>query len=235
MTKTKRLVLTRKWHNMTFDIQCLVSQTVRDLWPDKLHTVALMCLLTLVVLMISSPLIVRAQGGFESWRPVNMTDVSDSCLTIGMYGVGNSSLTINSVIVIPELTDIRVYPISCSFGLLRPGDIQSTDYAFTLYNASNVTASVTIAVAGDWHGVTNWTHSDTCTPGVNTAGLIAKVEDDNGSHTEVIVKKVEPYNYLANNLTPGSTIDFALEIHAPTQFTDYSPKKNTIYITVSEA
>jgi len=133
------------------------------------------------------------------------------------------------------LTDIRVYPISCSFGLLRPGDIQSTDYAFTLYNASNVTASVTIAVAGDWHGVTNWTHSDTCTPGVNTAGLIAKVEDDNGSHTEVIVKKVEPYNYLANNLTPGSTIDFALEIHAPTQFTDYSPKKNTIYITVSEA
>jgi len=198
------------------------------------RTVYLVLVLAAVILLTSA-VTVQAQGGFDSLRSVNMTDVSDSCLTIGMDGVGNSSLTINSVIVIPELTGIRVYPISCSFGLLRPGDIRSTDYAFTLYNASNVTANITIAVAGDWHGVTNWTHSDTCTPGVNTAGLIAKVEDENGSHTEVIVKKVEPYNYLANNLTPGSTVDFALEIHAPTQFTDYSPKKNTIYITVSEA
>jgi len=194
-------------------------------------------ILALIVLIAAiMPLAVQAQGGFESWRSINMTGVDNSYLTIGMDGVGNSSLTINSVIVIHELTGIRVYPISCSFGLLRPGDIRSTDYAFTLYNASNVTANVTIAVAGDWAGATgNWTHSDTCTPGVDTAGLIAKVEDGNGSHTEVIVKKTEPYNYLANNLTPGSSVDFALEIHAPIQFTDYSPKENTIYVTVSEA
>ena len=195
----------------------------------------LIVVLTLIVLIASMPLVASAQGGFTSWLSINMTGVSDSYLTIGMTGVSNSFITLNSTIIIRELTGIRVYPIRCNFGLLRPGDIRATDYAFTLYNASNVTANVTIAVAGDWYGTTNWTHSDTCTPGVNTAGLIAKVEDGNGSHTEVIVKKTEPYNYLANNLTPGGSVDFALEIHAPTQFTDYSPKENTIYVTVSEA
>ena len=191
--------------------------------------------LALVVLIVFTPLVAQAQGGFGAWRSVNMTGVSNSYLTIGMDGVEDSRLIINSVVVIKELTGIRVYPIDCSFGLLRPGDIRTTDYAFTLYNASNVTANVTIAVASDWIGGNGWTHSDTCILGVDTAGLIAKVEDGNGSHSEVIVKKDEPHNYLANNLTPSNGVDFALEIHAPTQFTDYSPKENTIYVTVSEA
>jgi len=185
-----------------------------------------------IVSLITMP--VMAQGGFESWRSINMTGITNSHLTIGMDGVENSYLTINSVIVIPEITGIHVYPINCSFGLLRPNDIRATDPAFTLYNASNVTANITIAVSGDWVGATgNWTHSDTCLPGVDTAGLLAIVEDGNG-HTTVIVKKNEPYNYLATNLTPGSSLDFALEIYAPTEFSEYSVKENTIFITVSE-
>jgi len=191
-------------------------------------------LIATALLICLMPVFVSGQGGFESWRSINMTGASNSYLTIGMDGVEDSYLTVNSVIVIPEITGIHVYPINCSFGLLRPNDIRATDPAFTLYNASNVTANVTIAVSGDWVGATgNWTHSDTCLPGVDTAGLLAIVEDGNG-HTTVVVKKNEPYNYLATNLTPGSSVDFALEIYAPAEFSEYSVKENTIFITVSE-
>ena len=188
----------------------------------------------LAVLLSLTPFIASAQGGFESWRSINMTGVSNSYLTIGMDGVEESYLTINTVIVVYNLTGIHVYPLKCDFGLLRPGDIRATDPAFTLYNASNVSANVTIAVSGDWVGTGgNWTHSDTCLPGVDTVGLLAIVEDGNG-YTTVIVKKAEPYNYLATNLTAGSSVDFALEIYAPTQFSEYSIKENAIFITVSE-
>jgi len=52
-----------------------------------------------IVSLITMP--VMAQGGFESWRSINMTGITNSHLTIGMDGVENSYLTINSVIVIP--------------------------------------------------------------------------------------------------------------------------------------
>jgi len=70
-------------------------------------------------------------------------------------------------------------------------------------------------------------------PGVNTAGLRAIVEDDNG-HTSIIVKKSEPYNYIATDLVPGGDCNFALEFYAPTAFGDYTQKTNGIYIEVSE-
>lgn len=171
----------------------------------------------------------------DSLLTINMTGVGPSLLTIGMSGVDDSRLTINQIIVIHELEGLHVYPISCSFGLTRPGDIRATEKEFTLLNASNVTINATIAVSGDWFGPTgNWTHSDDCTPGVDIAGLIAVVEDGNG-HTAVIVKKTEPYNYLATNLAPGDTCDFALEFYAPIEFSDHSQKSNTIFVEVSEA
>jgi len=179
-----------------------------------------------------APYVVSAQGGFDSWRAINMTGVSDSYLTIGMDGVPDSHLTVNSVIVIPELTGVRMFPLSCSFGLLRPGDIRLTEPAFTLYNASNQTVNITIGVSGDWHGPAgNWTHSDECDPGANTAGLRAIIE--NGP--SIIVKKTEPYNELVASFVPGETLDFALEIYAPTEFAEHSKKQNSIFITVSEA
>lgn len=189
-------------------------------------------LVVAIILISSMPLVASGQGGYESWRSVNMTGVSDSYLVIGMDGVEDSRLLINSAIVVYNLTGLRVYPIKCDFGLLRPGDIRATPSAFTILNASNVSINATITVSGDWVGTGgNWTHSDTCLPGVDTAGLIAIVEDGNG-HSSVIVKKNEPYNYLVANLAPGDDCNFALEIYAPTQFTDHSPKANTILVSV---
>jgi hypothetical protein len=194
-------------------------------------------LAVLVVAILSIGLFFGVASGQEdedSLLSINMTGVGPSLLTIGMDGVGDSRLTINQVIVIQEPTGAHVYPISCSFGLTRPGDIRATESAFTILNAGNTTMNVTIAVSGDWYGSTNWTHSDDCIPGVDVAGLIAIVEDGNG-HSAVIVKKTEPYNNLVADLEPDDTCTFALEFYAPTEFTDYTQKSNRIFIEVSEA
>ena len=201
----------------------------------KCKKLLLVSSLAVVFLASLTPLAMEGQGGFSSWLSINMTGVNNSYLTIGRDGVPDSQLTINQVIVIQELDDVRIYPLSCSFELLRPGDIRTTDSAFTIYNASNVTVNATISVSGDWIGMTdNWVHSDECNPGANTAGLRAVVEDGNG-YSSVIVKKNEPYNCLVTNLAPGERRNFALEIYAPTEFSDYTPKENNILVTVSEA
>ena len=188
--------------------------------------------LCIIALAISMSQIVAAQGEDDISRlTLNMTGVGITRLTIGMDGVDDSRLVLNTVIIIPELTGVQLYPISVDFGLLRAGDIRSTDYDFTILNASNVTANITIGVSGDWSGGTNWTHADDGITGANTAALRAIVEDSNG-HTSVIVRKTEPYNRLVANLAPDDTVSFALEIYAPTELSEYTRKANGIFITV---
>ena len=194
----------------------------------------IVAIILLFILAFSTPLIAHAQGGYDSWQSINMTGVEDSYLVIGMQGVSDSKLTIESSIIVYNLTGLHVYPINCNVGLLRPSDIRYTGTAFTILNASNVSMNVTIGVSNDWIGGINWTHSDDCLPGVDTVGLIAVVEDGSG-HRTVIVRKTEPYNYLVVNLDPDDTIDFGLQIYAPTQFSDYRPKSNTVFVSVEEA
>ena len=171
-----------------------------------------------------------ASDSTDSLISINMTGLNASLLTIGTQNVTNSRLTIASEPVVIELTGVRVYPITCSFGLLRPGDIRSTGIAFTILNATNTTYNVTIGVSGDWAGTHNWTHSDDCIPGVDIVGLVAIVEDGSG-HTAVIVRKTERYNYLVADVAPGEHYNFGLVIYAPTAFTEYSRKTNTIFIS----
>lgn len=189
-------------------------------------------LVIVAALLSTLNIIAVADSSTDSLITLNRTGVADSVLIIGRQGVSDSRLVIASTIIVIELTGVHVYPISCDFGLLRPRDIRATDADFAIYNASNVTVNATIAVEGDWVGSSNWTHSDDCTPGMNTAGLRAIVEDGDGSHTVVVVRKTEPYNYLVTDLAPGGIRHFALEIYAPTEFSDYSPKRNGIFITV---
>lgn len=178
-------------------------------------------------------LVVSAQEPEDSYFTVNMTGVNQSYYVIGMAGVNASRLWVNTGVTVIELTGVRMYPISCHFGLVRPNAIRSTESEFAIRNATNVTVTVQIAVTGDWYGVTNWTHSDTCDVGVDTAGLVAVVNGSNGNDV-VIVKKTTPYNTVAQNLTPGDHCQFSLELHAPTAFSDHTQKSNTIFITYSE-
>lgn len=199
-----------------------------------MKTSLLVGLLVLLILISLVSSLVAAEEAQETFSSINMTGVNASFLTIGMQGVANSTLSLNTTIIEIGLTGVRVYPVSCSFGLLRPGDIRTTGFDFAIYNASNASANVTIAVSSDWGGSSNWTHSDDCIPGTDVAGLVAIVEDDNG-HTSVIVRKTEPYNYLATDLAVGEIRRFALELYAPTEFSDYSSaKRNSIFITVED-
>lgn len=194
----------------------------------KKLTVNILMVAAIVALALTGP--VAAQDDIpDSFYSINMTGVSDSFLVIGS-NVTDSLLIINTSVVEIQLTGVRVYPINCSFGLLRPGDIRTTGMAFELYNATNFTMDVTIAVSGDWYGATNWTHSDSCIPGVDIVGLVAIIQN-NGSHTAVIVRKSSPYNELIAGLAPGQRCAFGLQIYAPTQFSDYSKKYNSIFIT----
>ena len=193
-------------------------------------------LILVATILLVSPMhgLVSGQGGYDSWQSINMTDVDDSYLVIGMQGVSDSRLIIESSITVYNLTGLHVYPLDCNFGLLRPGDIRYTGTAFTILNATNVSMNVTIGVSNDWVGGNNWTHSDDCLPGVDTVGLVAVAKDGSG-HKVIIVKKTEPYNYLVTNLLPHNTCDFGLQIYAPTQFSDYRPKSNTVFVSVEEA
>lgn len=201
----------------------------------QMNKACLLAGLVVVAMLVGSiTQLVVAQDTPDSLLTLNMAGTNSSLLTIGMQGIGDSKLIINTSIVIIELTGVHVYPVSCSFGLLRPSDIRSTGMVFTILNAGNTTLNVTIGVSGDWVGSTNWTHSDDCAPGVDIVGLVAIAEDGNG-HTAVIVRKNEPYNYLVTDMMPGESYKFGLQIYAPTQFSDYSRKTNTIFISTEEA
>jgi len=60
-------------------------------------------LLTLIVLVSSVPLIVGAQGGFTSWRSINMTGMGDSYYVVDQQGMGDSRfiMATSSVSVFP--------------------------------------------------------------------------------------------------------------------------------------
>ena len=194
----------------------------------------LIAALVITMIAIAPGSLVLAQNFTDSHLAINMTGVNASYLVIGQGGVVNSSRVIATTLVEIELTGVRMYPISCDFGLLRPGDVKYTGLAFEILNATNLTLDVTIGVTGDWAGSTNWTHSDDCIPGVDIAGMIAIVQGAS-SHTAIIVKKTAPYNYIVAGLAPRQTITFGLQLYAPTSFTEWSRKANAIFITTEES
>lgn len=196
--------------------------------------VLLIAALVITMMAIAPGALVLAQNVTDSHLTINMTGMADSYLVIGQGGVVNSSLVISTTLVEIELTGVRLYPISCHFGLLRPDDVKYTGLAFEILNATNLTLDVRIAVQGDWAGSTSWAHSDDCIPGVDTAGMVAVVQGSS-AYTVVIVRKTEPYNYMVTGLGPRQTCVFGLQLYAPTSFTDYSRKTNAIFITVGES
>jgi len=187
---------------------------------------------TAALLLVVSP-ITLAQNETETRYVVNMTGVGESRFVVERSGVGDSRLVASTVVIEIGLRGLVVYPVSVNFGLLRANDIRATDYDFTIYNAGTTALNVTIGVTGDWIGATgNWIHSDECEVGESTAGLRAIIEDGDDDHTSIIVRKTEPYNYLATNLLPSETLSFALEIYAPTAIEDYSVKENGIFVAI---
>lgn len=127
---------------------------------------------------------------------------------------------------------ITVDPITYNFGVVAESSTPSTITTyFTITNASTIQTDQTISVTTNtWSGGVTWTHSDTATPGVNTAGLLANKGGTWGTG-DVIIKYNATWNYIAENQAANTNYSFGLKLIAPTSFTDGVQKQIIVRIT----
>jgi len=136
-----------------------------------------------------------------------------------------------TVTATPQLISISVGPTSYDFGTVSPSDTPytSTTY-FSLNNTSNVQTDQTISVTtSSWSGGVGWTHSDTCTPGADTAGMKANRGGTWGTG-DIVVKYSSP-NYIYENCPANTGYSFGLKLWAPTSFSDSVQKQITVRVT----
>ena len=109
-----------------------------------------------------------------------------------------------TVTATPSYIAIADNQASYDFGVVAASATPSTatDWC-AVTNTSTVQTDITIAVtAATWAGGVTWTHSDTATPGADTAGLKANRGGSWGTG-DVIIKYSSP-NYIYENC-PAST------------------------------
>lgn len=130
------------------------------------------------------------------------------------------------------LEDITNTPSSHDFGNVSTSSTHNTTInKFTVTNNSGGAIDITIS-AGNMTGGIQWTLSDTATPGANTYGLKAGLDDDDDLF-DVIVKKSESYNTLVSGLADEGTADWGLQLLAPTVFADGVEKTGTVTLTAT--
>jgi len=129
--------------------------------------------------------------------------------------------------------DISNTPNSKDFGVLAEGATGETAINFfTVTNNSGYAVNITIS-GTDLTGGTAWTLSDTATPGTDTYGLKAGL-DDADDQFDIIVKKSSP-NYLVENLANSASQDWGLKIWAPTTFTGGGENAGAVTLTATAA
>lgn len=120
---------------------------------------------------------------------------------------------------------------SYDFGVVATSSTPTTDTSYVaITNTSTVQTDITISVtAASWAGGVTWTHSDTATPGADTAGL----ESNRGGTWEsgdIIVKNAAP-NYIYENCPALTDFDYGLQLIAPTSFGDGVQKSITVRVS----
>lgn len=138
----------------------------------------------------------------------------------------DADVTVNAT---PQSVSISVDISFYDFGNVAPSDTpsSSTSY-FTIDNTSNVQTDQTIRVTSNsWSGGVTWTHSDTATPGADTAGLKANKGGTWGVG-DVIIKYNATYNYIAENQAADTDYSFGLKLWAPTSFGDSVEKSMSV-------
>ena len=140
----------------------------------------------------------------------------------------NADITVYAT---PESISITVDPVTYNFTFVALSATPSTTTSyFTIDNTSNTQTDQTISVTTTtWAGGVNWTHSETATPGADTAGLKANQGGSWGSG-DVIVRNGSPL-YIAENQTADTDFSFGLKLWAPISFGDYLQKSITVRVT----
>lgn len=136
-----------------------------------------------------------------------------------------------TVTATPAYVSISANQSSYDFGVVAAS---STPYTATdwclIDNTSTVQTDQTISVTtATWSGGVTWTHSDTNTPGEDTAGMLANKGGTWGVG-DIIVKNSSP-NYIAENQTADTDYAFGLKLTAPTGFTDGVEKTITVRVS----
>jgi hypothetical protein len=152
-------------------------------------------------------------------------------LLVGIPALVSAATADITVTATPQVISITVNPTSYDFGNVAPSDTPSTTTSyFTIDNNSNVQTDQTIAVTtSTWSGGVTWTHSDSCTPGADTAGMKANKGGTWGTG-DVIVKYSSPL-YIAGAQAANTDYSFGLKLWAPTSFSDAVEKTITVRVT----
>lgn len=151
--------------------------------------------------------------------------------SVPAFALTTADVDINAT---PEYVAISVNNTTYSFGTVAASSVNNTTTAyFYIDNTSTVQTDQTIKVtAASWSGGVTWTHSDTATPGADTAGLKANKGGTWGVG-DVIVKAAAAFNNIAENQGATTDYGFGLQLLAPTSFGDGVLKEITVRVTAA--
>lgn len=154
-------------------------------------------------------------------------------ILVPMASLGAATTADVTVNATPAFVSISVDVSDYAFGVISASSITNTTTShFTIDNTSTVQTDQTISVTtSTWSGGVTWTHSDTCTPAEDTAGLKANKGGSWGSG-DVLVKNSSPV-FIAENQAADTDYSFGLSLHAPTAFTDGVLKEITVRVTAA--
>ena len=155
-------------------------------------------------------------------------------LAIGPAGMAFAATTADvSVTATPSYVAIADNTTTVAFGAVVASSTSNTSTSYVgITNTSSVQTDQTIAVTtSNWTGGVEWTHDDTATAGVDTAGLVSNRGGTWGTG-DVIVKYASP-NYIYENCPATTDYDYGLSLVAPTEFGDGVEKAITVRITAA--
>ena len=142
------------------------------------------------------------------------------------YAATSAGVSVNAT---PAYVTITNSPNTYSFGVVNTSSNYSTAVGyFTITNGSTVNIDVAISCNATWTGGVAWTHSDTLTPGADTAGLAST---PNTTIWNVIVKNAAPQKVYTN--TGSASLLWGLRLLTPTSFSDGVIKTNTVTLTAT--
>lgn len=148
-----------------------------------------------------------------------------------VLGVTDADVTVTYTVQTIAITDNAT---SVSFGNLNVSVSSNTSLdAVAITNGSNVQTDATIGVVNPtWTGGTAHTHSNTCTPGADTVGLMAHTGTGAWGDAGDVIVKSSSWNYIYENCPAVTNFTYGLGLYTPTSSTDGVEKTNTVRVTV---
>lgn len=167
-------------------------------------------------------------GGLRYLLPLLAILVLALTPTVAMASI-YANVTINAT---PSYIAISNAPDNYTFGTVETStNYTTTENYFNVTNEGSVNTDISVGTNNtEWVGGTVWSHSDTATPGADTAGLMASTDFYASEH--IIVKNASPDD-LTTSLAEDASVLWELRLLSPTSFSDGELKAIQIVLTGS--